>query len=152
MLKIYNLKEKMEYLKEIAELTQKEWGTYSSSEEFNIKVDKKIEKIKASLDKINYCKLILLDNENLVGFISLFPTDGDEKQELTPWYATMFIKEEYRGKGYSKILNEAILKEAKSRGFEKVYLKSDLKNYYEKFGAIYLEDLKNGEKLYYIDL
>ena len=52
----------------------------------------------------------------------------------------------------SKILNEAILKEAKKRGFKKIYLKTDLINYYEKFGAIYLEDLSNGEKLYYIDL
>ena len=64
----------------------------------------------------------------------------------------MFVKKEYRGKGYSKILNSAILKEAKQRGFNKVYLKSDLKNYYEKFGAVYMENLKNGEKLYYIDL
>lgn len=152
MLKIYNLKEKMEYVREISVLTQHEWGTYSSEEEFEFKVNKKIEKIKANLDKINYCKLILLDDEKLVGFISLFPTDGEEKKELTPWYATMFIKKEYRGKGYSKILNQAILSEAKSRGFKKVYLKSDLKNYYEKFGAIYLEDLKNGEKLYYINL
>ena len=45
---------------------------------------------------------------------------GDEYQELTPWYATMYVKKEYRKKGYSKILNDAILKEAKSRGFKKI--------------------------------
>jgi hypothetical protein len=50
------------------------------------------------------------------------------------------------------MLNEAILKEAKKRDFKKIYLKTDLINYYEKFGAIYLQDLSNGEKLYYIDL
>lgn len=64
----------------------------------------------------------------------------------------MYVKSEYRGRGYSKILNKAILEEAKNRGFKKIYLKSDLKNYYEKFGAIYMNDLKNGEKLYYIKL
>ena len=62
------------------------------------------------------------------------------------------MKKEYRGLGYSKILNDAILKEAKSRGFKKIYLKSELKNYYEKFGAKYIKDLQNGEKLYYINL
>ena len=82
----------------------------------------------------------------------MFETDGEERQDLSPWYATMYVKEEYRKKGYSKILNDAILKEAKNRGFKKLYLKSELKNYYEKFGAIYMEDLKNGEKLYYIEL
>lgn len=94
----------------------------------------------------------MLDDENLVGFISIFPTDGDERCDLTPWYATMYVKEEYRKKGYSKILNRSILIEAKRKGFKKIYLKTDLINYYEKFGAIYMEDLNNGEKLYYIEL
>ena len=87
-----------------------------------------------------------------MGFISIFPTDGSEFNNLTPWYATMYVKKEYRGFGYSKVLNNAILKEAKNRGFDKIYLKSELNNYYEKFGAIYIADLKNGEKLYYIKL
>ena len=72
--------------------------------------------------------------------------------DLGPWYATMFVKEEFRGNGYSKILNDAILDEARKRGFSKLYLKSDLVNYYEKFGAKYVENLSNGEKLYYIEL
>ena len=48
--------------------------------------------------------------------------------------------------------NDAILKEASKLGYTKVYLKTDLVNYYEKFGAKYLEDLNNGERLYYFDL
>ena len=31
MLKIYNIKEKQEFLKEVAELTQKEWGKKTNS-------------------------------------------------------------------------------------------------------------------------
>lgn len=112
-MKIYNIKEKQEYIKEVAELTEQEWGTYKDIKEFNKKVTKKIEKIKKNLDNNNYCKLILLDEDNLVGFISMFETDGEERQDLSPWYATMYVKEEYRKKGYSKILNDAILKEAK---------------------------------------
>ena len=56
-------------------------------------------------------------------------------------------KKRIRGKGYSKILNNAILEEAKKRGFKKLYLKTDLINYYEKFGAVFLENLSNGEKI-----
>lgn len=152
-MKIYNIKDKKEYLKEVAILTQKEWGKKNlTEEEFNIKIDKKINKILNLLDQKDYCKLILLDDDSLIGFISIFPIDGEERQDLTPWYATMYVKEEYRGNGYSKILNDAILKEAKDRGFNKIYLKTDLINYYEKFGAKYIEDLANGEKLYYIEL
>ena len=153
MLKIFNIKDKKEYIREVAELTQKEWGSKTNSkEEFDIKINKKISKILSNLDNKYYCKLILLDDEKLVGFISIFPTDGDERNDLTPWYATIYVKKEYRGKGYSRILNEAILSEAKSRGFNKIYLKTELKGYYEKFGAKYIEDLQNGEKLYYIKI
>ena len=151
-MEIYNVKEKQEYIEEIARLSKLEWAEYDTEEELNNKIEETINKIKNNLDNPSYCKLVLLDNDNLVGFISIFPTDGDECQELTPWYATMYVKKEYRGKGYSKILNDAILKEAKSRGFKKIYLKSELKNYYEKFGAKYIKDLQNGEKLYYINL
>lgn len=153
MLKIFNIKDKKEYIREVAELTQKEWGSKNSSvEEFNSKINKKISKILSNLDNKYYCKLILLDDEKLVGFISIFPTDGDERCDLTPWYATMYVKKEYRGKGYSRLLNDAILEEAKKRGFDKIYLKTELKDYYEKFGARYMEDLQNGEKLYYIKI
>ena len=88
----------------------------------------------------------------MIGFISLFKYDGDERRDLSPWYATMYVKKEYRGKGYSIVLNDAILKEASKLGYTKVYLKTDLVNYYEKFGAKYLEDLNNEERLYYFDL
>lgn len=153
MLKIYNLKDKQEYIKEISILTQKEWGARNLSlNEFENKITKKINKIRQLFNDEYYCKLILLDDNTLIGFISIFLNDGNERKDLSPWYATMYVKEEYRGKGYSKILNDAILKEAKRRNIKKIYLKTTLKNYYEKFGAKYLEDLNEKEKLYYFDL
>ena len=60
----------------------------------------------------------------------------------------MFVKEEYRKIGCSKILNDAILQEAKKRGIKRLYLKTNLDNYYERFGAKYIETLSSGEKLY----
>lgn len=153
MLKIYDLKEKPNYIEEISILTQKEWGEKNlSQKEINLRVKQKISKIKSNLNNFNYCTLVLLEDNILIGFISIFPKDGEERQDLSPWYATMYVKEEYRGKGYSKILNDAIIAEARKRNFKKLYLKSYLENYYEKFGAKYIETLKNGEKLYYIDI
>ena len=153
MLKIYNIKEKPQYIKEVAILTQKKWGKKTvTKEEFEEKINKKISKIYNNLDNPLYCKLILLDDDILIGFISIFPTDGEERKDLFPWYSTMYVKENFRKKGYSKILNNAILEEARKRGFKKIYLKTDLINYYEKFGAIFLYTLNSGEKLYYFSL
>ena len=61
-------------------------------------------------------------------------------------------KKEYRNKGYSPKLNDAILKESRNRKITTLYLKTDLKNYYEKFGAIYIKELKSGERLYKFEL
>ena len=153
MLKIYNLKDKQRYIKEIAILTQNEWGQRGlSDEQFRHKIESRISNMKSKLNNREYCKLILLDDDNLAGFISIFPEDCDERQDLSPWYATMFVKEEYRGKGYSRILNDAIIGEARKRNINRLYLKTDLEGYYEKFGAIYMETLISGEKLYYIDI
>jgi GNAT superfamily N-acetyltransferase len=102
------------------------------------------------LDRNDFCKLLLLRNKNLIGFISIFPNDCDEEKELSPWYATMYVKKEYRNKGYSKMLNNAIIKEAKKRGFKQLYLKSELNNYYEKFDAQYIKNINLTEKLYKI--
>ena len=150
-MKIYNLKDKIEYLDEVANLEYEEWA--------NNKEGNKKERIKAKKEKIlnsfnnkSFCKLILIDNNNLIGFISIFPKDCEEERELTPWYATMYVKERYRNNGYSRILNDAILNEARNRGFSTLYLKTDLKNYYEKFGAIFIKKLKSGEDLYKFEL
>ncbi len=152
-LKIYNLKDRQEFINEIAYLTQLEWGKIvKTKKELEEKVQKKINKIKSNFNNDSYCKLILLENNKLVGFISIFPQDGDERTDLSPWYSTMYVKQEYRKKGYSRILNNAILEEARKRNYKKIYLKTNLKNYYEKFGAKFIEKLKNGENLYYFDL
>ena len=140
-----NLLENKEYLNDYVRLCSLEWGTENITDE---QISDKINKI-LNGDKV--ISVLGIVEEELIGFISLFKYDGDERRDLTPWYATMYVKSNYRGKGYSKLLNEMIIKEAKRLGYEKIYLKSDLINYYEKFGAIYMEDLKCGEKLYYIN-
>lgn len=151
MLKICDIKNNMQYVEEVITLEHNMWAKDKEKNKEE-RIERKIKKVKENLNLNNFCKLLLLDGDTLIGFISLFPTDGEEEKDLTPWYATMYVKEEYRKNGYSKILNEAILKEAKSRGYEKVYLKSDLKNYYENFGAKQMRKLSNGETLYYIKL
>lgn len=146
-MKIYNLRDKLEYLDEVANLEYEEWAD-NKEENKQERIERKKEKICNMFINKFFCKLILIDNNKLIGFISIFPKDCEEEKELTPWYATMYVKEEYRNNGYSRILNDAILKEAKDRGFTTLYLKTNLENYYEKFGAVFVKQLKSGEYLY----
>lgn len=149
-MQVVNIKSNSNYLKEYIKLCSLEWGSKKSKEEMEKYIADKEKRILRG-DKV--ISILGLVRENvLLGFISLFRYEDESNKELTPWYATMYVKNEYRGNGYSKILNNAILKEAKMLGYKKVYLKTNLINYYEKFGAKYIRNLENGEKLYYIDL
>lgn len=149
-MKIVNIKEDSKFLSEYIELCSYEWGSKKSKLEMKQYVEKKKKSI-FNDDKI-ISILGLVDNNNLIGFISLFKYDGEDRKDLTPWYATMYVRKENRNKGYSKLLNDAILKEAVKLGYKKVYLKTELDNYYEKFGAKYAGKLNESEKLYYFEL
>lgn len=147
-MKIINITNNTKYLKEYIALCYLEWS--EKEKELTEYIDYKLRKLKIENNIILI--LGLVDHNKLVGFISLLKKDGDCEVKLTPWYATMYVKKEYRGRGYSRILNDALLEKSKRLGYTKVYLKSNLINYYEKFGAIYIKKLENGESLYYIDL
>ena len=151
MIEVYNLLNKIEFLEEVAILEYEEWAD-NKEEDKNNRIAKKIEKMKSNLKNNDFCKLVLSSNDRLIGFISIFPNDCDECINLTPWYATMYIKKEYRGRGYSKILNDAILEESRKRNYKEIFLKTNLNNYYEKFGAKFIRELSNGEKLYKFEL
>ena len=147
-MEVVSIKNNDKYLEEYIRLCLLEWGRPKTDKQLKQYIKNKKEKINTTDKVIDV--LGLIDNNILLGFISLFKYDGEERIDLTPWYATMYVKKEYRGKGYSKLLNKALLRKAKELGYDKVYLKTDLINYYEKFGAIFMENLKNGESLYYI--
>ena len=149
-MQIIDIKNNDKYLDEYIELCSVEWGSPKTREQMQLYIEDKKERIYKE-DKV-ISVLGLVEKNVLIGFISLFKYDGDERKDLTPWYATMYVKKEYRGLGYSKLLNNAILNKARLLGYNVVYLKTDLENYYEKFGAKYIEMLNNGEKLYYFDL
>ena len=150
-MEVFNLKDRLEYLDEVMELELLEW-TNEEVKDVKSRILKKKDKFFKYVNDKFFCKLILVDNNNLVGFISIFPFDSNLEKELSPWYSTMYVKKEYRGKGYSKILNDAILSEAKNRGINTLYLKTTLNNYYEKFGAKYIKLLDNGENLLKFDI
>ncbi len=145
-MEIVNLKNRLEFIKEVAMLEREEWGSNSSKT-----IEEKVNKIKSNFQNPYFEKLLLIDGSTLIGFISMFEYDMEERKDLSPWYATMYVKKEYRGKGYSKLLNDAILQCAKEKGIEKLYLKTTLKNYYEKFGAIPM-GMQGEEQLLYFDL
>ena len=83
----------------------------------------------------------LLDNNSLVGMYELNDHDRINVSE-SPFLSNVFVKEEYRGNGYSRLLINDAIKEAKDLGYETLYLRSHHENYYEKFGFVLLKEVE----------
>lgn len=77
---------------------------------------------------------IVLEENNIIAGYALYPSDIVSRFELTPWLGWLHVNEDHRGMGISsKLLNHG-LQEAKRMGYDKLYLSSDLEDFYEKRG------------------
>lgn len=78
---------------------------------------------------------LALDNtDNIIGTYALLTNDLISRQDLMPWFACLFVKEEHRNKGIATSLLEHGLNETIKKGFDKLYLYTDLENFYERKG------------------
>lgn len=143
------LKKDPKYLEEYVTCCKKEWSKYVG-EELDEKIKDQVKRIVTTGDEI-ITVVIMLKEKELIGFISLFKSDGQYHRELSPWFATFYIKEEYRKKGYSKRLFQELIDESGRLGYDTVFFRSYIDDYYDKFfNAEILEELSNGQKLYKI--
>ncbi len=79
-----------------------------------------------------------LEEDEIVASYALLTNDIISRQYLVPWFACLFVNETHRGQGLAeKLLNHA-LQEGKAKGFEKLYLSTDLVNFYERKGWTHL--------------
>ncbi len=78
--------------------------------------------------------LALDQGDRIIGTYALLTNDLISRQDLMPWLACLFVAEEHRNQGIAGRLLEHGLKEAGDKGFEKLYLYTDLVNFYERKG------------------
>ena len=143
------LKERSEYIYEYVRLCKTEWSQYKDQELSN-KIKNQVKRIINDDDGI-ITVVLMLNNQELIGFISLFESDGDYHKELSPWIATFYIKEKYRNQGLSTKLFKGILDKSFELGYDELFFRSYIDNYYDRyFNAQIIDELTNGQKLYKI--
>ena len=75
--------------------------------------------------------------EEPAGTVLLQRADLLSRQDIWPWLAFIYVRPEYRGLHIGAKLQQALCEHASGLGFDRVYLYTDLINYYEKTGWIY---------------
>lgn len=77
---------------------------------------------------------IALENNTIIGSYALVVNDLISRQDLMPWFACLFVNTDCRNKGIAKELLQHGLWEARTKGFNDLYLSTDLDGFYEQTG------------------
>ena len=79
--------------------------------------------------------IILLEDNELVGSVSLIETDLETLPPYTPWLASLFVHPDFRGRGLGKLLVQRVVQEAAKLGVDRLYLFTpEHQAFYQKLG------------------
>lgn len=98
-------------------------------------------------------------NNTIIGMFQITYEDLSVRPDIYPWLANVYIDEQYRGKGYSKILLESIKDiVSKTTDFSTLFLYTKHVGLYEKFGWKFVSEIDTHmeesriERLYKLNL
>lgn len=97
-------------------------------------------------DELPFGIALIDDWDNMVGFCVFKIENLKKYPEIFPWLSDVMIFENYRGRGYGKILlqyGEKILKEL---GYDTIYVWTDqAPDFYKKLGFTYKQEVEKNE-------
>ncbi|OXS63729.1 GNAT family N-acetyltransferase [Rossellomorea vietnamensis] len=77
---------------------------------------------------------IVVREGDIIGTYALLRNDLNSRQDLFPWFACLYVHPDQRGEGLGSTLLDHALREAHKKGYDSLYLTTDLEGYYEKYG------------------
>ena len=79
----------------------------------------------------------------ILGFCTFLKEDFYPENRYFPWISSIFVTEDARGNRISHKMIEHVIAYAKTKGFSRVYIPSDMKGFYEKCGFSAIDTLEN---------
>jgi GNAT superfamily N-acetyltransferase len=110
----------------------KQWGNTSNFNFYKDCIENSIYDDK-SLPKF----YLMLDEGKIIGSYALLINDLISRQDLFPWFACLFVDENYRNRGLANKLIKHSIDESRKGGFGTIYLSTELNDFYEKKGWEY---------------
>lgn len=124
---VVNLRQNPKFLEQGISYIQSKWANDDSKDFYRDNIERSL--IATSPIPIWY---LLMDSDKVVGCCGLISADFVSCTDLTPWLCALYVSSDYRGNNYSKLLIDECKKSAKGIGYEKLYLTTDLVDFYEK--------------------
>ncbi|MGN0815101.1 MAG: GNAT family N-acetyltransferase [Candidatus Coproplasma sp.] len=129
-MKYISLCEKPEIKDYAAEWFHNKWG---------IKKEAYLDCMSAYLNyETEYGWYLCLDGDRIAGGVGVVQNDFHNRKDLFPNICAVYTEKEYRGRGIAGNLLELAVNDLKAKGITPVYLVTDHKNFYERYGWKFL--------------
>ena len=134
-MKIISIRQEPDYKKIAAKYIHSKWGNETNYQLY----EDSIFNCASTNESVPYWYLLEEDHQ-IVGCIGLIDHDFINRIDLSPWLCSLYIEKSHRGKSLGVLLIEQVKKDAAKKGFKKVYLCTEMNNFYEKYGFHYIGD------------
>lgn len=152
-MELFNLANKQEYLNLVVDWLFDEWG--KKQHHYNKSFWDSWVRSSLSIYDVPQT-YIVIDNSILVGTFSLWRCDVQSRQDLFPWLGGVIVSKDRRNEGIGTFMINEAVKIAKNLGYSKLYISTQLSNFYDKLGWEFLCNIpdENGQvlRLYQFDL
>jgi N-acetylglutamate synthase-like GNAT family acetyltransferase len=131
MTALLNLKDRPEYLEQLARWHHDQWSYLNPGES----LQQRVLRMQSYLnDEFLPATFIAVDKE-LLGSAALVVCDMETKPQLSPWLASVYVAPQYRMKGIGSRLVIHAMKQAKLGDIKTLYLFTpDMAHFYRKLG------------------
>ena len=132
---VMNIRKTPEYLEQGIAYIQSKWGNRRNKKVYEDCITK-------SIDAKNPLPVwyLLMDSDKIIGCAGLVTNDFISRMDLWPWLCALFVEKKYRGQNLGRLLISQIKEDVANMEFDKLYLSTDHKGYYEKYGFTYIGD------------
>lgn len=131
-MEIIDLRLAPQHIPTIARWHFDEWGYLNPGKTLEYRIERMQRYI---ADKPIPSMLIAVDDDAVLGTAALVEADMDSHPELTPWLASVYIREDQRGVGLGKKLVQALMDFAGQQQLDRLYLFTpDQAGFYAKLG------------------
>jgi GNAT superfamily N-acetyltransferase len=130
---IFDVREKPEFLENTVAYFWKQWGSDSN---FNFYRDCIERSCETQSDVPRF--YIAIEDNKIIGSYAILRSDLNSRQDLFPWFACLYVESEYRGKNIGTQIQNHAINQVRLKGYQKLYLCTDLTNYYEKTNWRYI--------------
>lgn len=123
-------------VKFIAETNYNYWKKYNPALDYNESTGNIIS-MRNNTNKLPI-GIALLDEDKIIGFCTLRENRLKNHLDINPWLCNVMIFEEFKGKGYAKIMLNFACEKFKTFGYNKVYAWTDqVPDFYKKLSWHY---------------